>query len=141
MDTNTTIDQIFPSRWIKSSDIGSNPKIATISKIEFELVGQDQEKKAVVSFQNTTKRLILNKTNAQILANLYGKEVMSWVGKRITLYCAEVQYRGTPCLAVRIKEEVPGTNKAESKPAAAAQVSPPDDEQPWPESGESSGWG
>jgi hypothetical protein len=132
MDANTTVDELFPSRWIKSSDIGSTAKIATISKIDFELVGQDQEKKAVVSFQNTTKRLILNKTNAQTLANLYGKEIMSWVGKRITLYCAEVQYRGTPCLAVRIKEEVPGTPKADTKPAAAAIVSPPPPPPPPP---------
>jgi len=131
MDANTTIDQIFPSRWIKSSDIGSTPKIATITKIDFEIVGPDREQKAVLSFQNSTKRLILNRTNAQTLANLYGKEVMSWVGKRITLYCAEVQFRGAPCLAVRIKDQVQDTPKV---PAEAVIVSPPIDETPWQES-------
>ena len=131
MDANTTIDQIFPSRWIKSSDIGSTPKIATITKIDFEIVGPDREQKAVLSFQNSTKRLILNRTNAQTLANLYGKEVMSWVGKRITLYCAEVQFRGAPCLAVRIKDQVQDTPKV---PAEAVIVAPPIDETPWQES-------
>ena len=134
MDANTTIDQIFPSRWIKTSDIGPTPKIATISKIDFELVGPDREQKAVISFQNTQKRLILNATNARTISILYGKEVMRWVGKRILLYCVEVQYRGTPCLAVRIKNEVPGTPKAESKPAPAVQAPLQDDDSPWPES-------
>ncbi len=133
MDANTTIDQLFPSRWLKSSDIGSSPRTATISRIDFELIGRDQEKKAVLSFQNTTKRMILNRTNAQILANLYGKELKNWVGKRITLYCAEVQFRGTPCLAVRIREQAPSSSQEESHPAPALKVVPPDDEPSWPE--------
>ena len=128
MDANTTVDELFPSRWIKSSDIGSTPRTVTISRIDFEIIGHNQERKAVLSFQNSTKRMILNRTNAQILASLYGKEVMSWVGKRITLYCAEVQFRGTTTLAVRIKEEVPGFPKVENKPApnaAAVEFEPP----------------
>jgi hypothetical protein len=133
MDSNTTIDQLFPSKWLKSSDIGSTSRTATISRIDFELIGRDQEKKAVLSFQNTTKRMILNRTNAQILANLYGKELKNWIGKRITLYCAEVQFRGAPCLAVRIREQVPGIPQEERNPAPAPKVTPPDDEPSWPE--------
>ncbi len=133
MDANTTIDQLFPSRWLKSSDIGSSPRTATISRIDFELIGRDQEKKAVLSFQNTTKRMILNRTNAQILANLYGKELKNWVGKRITLYCAEAQFRGTPCLAVRIREQAPGASQEENHPAPAPKAAITDDEPSWPE--------
>ncbi len=129
MDSNTTVDQLFPSKWVKSSDIGSTPRTAIISRIDFELIGHEQEKKAVLSFQNTTKRMILNRTNAQILASLYGKEVMSWIGKRITLYCAEVQFRGTTTLAVRIKEEVPGSPKVENEPPPNA--APVKYELPW----------
>ena len=70
-----------------------------------------------MSFQNTNKRMILNRTNAQILASLYGREVMSWIGKRITLYCAEIQFRGSPVLAVRIKAEVPGSSNVGNDPA------------------------
>ena len=132
MDQNMTIDQLFPSRWIKASDIGSTPRNATISKIDFEVVGQDRERKAILSFQNTTKRLILNATNGRILSNLYGKELKNWTGKRITLYCAEVQYRGTPCLAIRIREQVPGVPKEESKSAAVAEAGIPEDEPSWP---------
>ena len=135
MDANTTIDQLFPSKWLKSSDIGSTPRTATISRIDFELIGHEQEKKAVLSFQNTTKRMILNRTNAQILASLYGREVMSWIGKRITLYCAEVQFRGSPVLAVRIKAEVPGSSTVKSTPATGS-VPPQGNKASWPDDGE-----
>jgi hypothetical protein len=133
MDQNMTVDQLFPSRWLKSSDIGSNPRTATITKIDFEEVGQDRDRKAILSFQNTKKRMILNRTNAQILANLYGKEVQNWIGKRITLYCAEVQFRGTPCLAVRIREQVPGATKENSQSAPAPKAARPENEPSWPE--------
>ena len=131
MDANTTIDQIFPSRWLKPSDLGSTARVATISKIDFELVGMEKENKAVLSFQNSTKRLILNKTNAQTLANLYGREVLGWVGKKVILFAAEVQFRGTTTLAVRIKEEVPGSPKVENKPPPKAATL--EYEPPWPE--------
>ncbi len=121
MDTNTSIDQLFPSKWLKSSDLGSSVRTATISRIDFELVGNEKEKKAVVSFQNTTKRLILNRTNAQILANLYGPKVLAWVGKRIILYSAEVLFRGMPTQAIRIREEIPGSPKVESQPVVQAE--------------------
>jgi hypothetical protein len=133
MDQNMTVDQLFPSRWLKSSDIGSNPRTATITKIDFEEVGQDRDRKAILSFENTTKRMILNRTNAQILANLYGKEVQNWIGKRITLYCAEVQFRGTPCLAVRIREQVPGAIRENSQSARVPKAARPENEPSWPE--------
>jgi hypothetical protein len=120
MDTTTTIDQLFPSKWLRSSDLGSTPRTATISRIDFELVGFEKEKRAVVSFQNSSKRLILNRTNAQTLANLYGPTVVSWVGKQITLFSAEVLFRGSPTQAIRIKEEVPGSPKTENQPVAQA---------------------
>jgi hypothetical protein len=131
MDTNTTIDHLFPSKWLKSSDLGSTARIATISKIDFELVGNEKEKKAVVSFQNTTKRLILNRTNAQTLAYLYGPTVLAWIGKKIILYSAEVLFRGMPTQAIRIKEEIPGTPKVEPQPVPEADTA--NDEPPWSE--------
>lgn len=131
MDANTTIDEIFPSKWLKPSDLGSNARVAIIAKIDYEIVGTEREKKPVLSFQNSTKRLILNKTNAQTLANLYGREVLGWVGKKVILYVAEVQFRGVPTLAVRIKEEVPSAPKVENKPAPKAAAM--DYESPWVE--------
>ncbi len=129
MDANTSIDQLFPSKWLKSSDLGSSARTATISRIDFELVGNEKEKKAVVSFHNTTKRLILNRTNAQILANLYGSKVLGWVGKRIILYSAEVLFRGMPTQAIRIKEEIPEPPKVE--PQQVPQAETGNNEPPW----------
>jgi hypothetical protein len=41
--------------------------------------------KAIVAFTGAKKRLILNKTNAKIIALAYGKKASEWIGKPVTL--------------------------------------------------------
>jgi hypothetical protein len=115
MDTNnSTIDDLFPSKWLRAADLGNTPKTVTITAVDFELIGQDNEKKAVISFAGATKRLILNKTNALTITGLYGKQISSWLGKKITLYSIPVLFRGEQVPAVRVKAEIPGQPPAQT---------------------------
>jgi hypothetical protein len=133
MDNNTSVDDLFPSKWLRAADLGNTPRVATISGIDFAIIGRDNEKKAVVSFSNSTKKLILNATNARTLSNLFGKQLAGWIGQKITLYTCEVNYRGEMTRAVRIKEEIPGETKAE--PVASAAPGPQSTPPAYPDDG------
>lgn len=85
MNTTMTIDDLFPSRFIKSADIGDTDMVLTISKVEIEDLGYGDAKdtKPVVYFQEIEKGLVLNKTNGETIVKLYGREIAGWSGKKL----------------------------------------------------------
>jgi hypothetical protein len=76
----------------------------------------ERERKPVLYFQKATKGLVLNRTNAMIIAGLLGDESDNWIGKRIAIYPTRVKAFGTVQDAIRVKEEIP----AQPKPQATA---------------------
>ncbi len=50
------------------------------------------------------RKLVLNKTNADLVAALHGTDADAWVGKRITIYPAETAFgkRREECIRVRV---------------------------------------
>lgn len=100
-----TIDgkEINPSPWLKSPDIGYDQSVFHIQAVGFEEVGRDKETKAVVDFVETSKRLILNKTNEATLERLYGPQAEGWVGKAINAYHVVVEAGGEQFDAIRLR--------------------------------------
>lgn len=117
---------LFPSLYIKAADLldaqkrtGRNGVTLTISRVTVDDLKTDRgtEKKPVVYFREMekrkaqgkgeNKRLVLNKTNANAVAKLYGYETEKWQGKPITLYPATCQAFGQVVDCVRIREEAP----------------------------------
>lgn len=77
------------SAYLKQADIGQRRVAVTIESISRELIGQgdDQEEKWVLHFQNASKGMALNKTNAETIAEILKDEEMDhWVGHKIVLY-------------------------------------------------------
>ena len=79
----------FPTGFIDESDL---PKDATV-KIEsvaveaLQLPGSNsKEDKVVMTFAGAKKKLVLNKTNAKIIAAQHGTDTDTWKGQEITLY-------------------------------------------------------
>jgi hypothetical protein len=107
MDTNTTIEDIFPSKFLKASDFDNKTVVFTIKNIDFELVGRNNERKAVIAFNETPKKLVMNHTNAISIGKLYGSKVTTWVGKRIYLYSALVAFGNEMKPGIRVREEIP----------------------------------
>ena len=97
--------------YIKANDLSSPIKV-TISALDHEEIGHEKEMKYVLSFKETTKRLILNTTNTKILIALFTDESDSWVGKVVILYADQVMFSGSmvPCVRIRAL-------KAAGKPA------------------------
>jgi len=109
-----TFDELFPSPFLKSNDIGNEDLHLTISRFDFEILGQgDQaERKGVLDFQETPKRLVLNMTNASIIAEIYGSIISGWIGKRIAVYRTEVPFGGKMVPAVRVRTTPPQAPQA-----------------------------
>lgn len=100
---------LFPSQYLGAHDLGGKDAVVTIKKVVIEELKTERgsERKPIMYFDKTEKKLVLNKTNATSIAALYGKEVEGWYGKRITLYGAMVSAFGKEAEAIRVRPTAP----------------------------------
>jgi hypothetical protein len=96
------LDDMYPSRWLKATDV-ARPVLATIKSIGVEDIGDD-EQKPVMHFAGTLKPLIVNRTNALTISQLYGEDTAGWLGKPIVLFSAKVQFQSRLVDAIRVRE-------------------------------------
>ena len=105
-------DDLYPSKFMRASDLNGAPLTVTIGGVSRENVGG--EPKVIITFASGEKPLICNKTNGKTLAKLFGKDTADWIGKQIVLFPCEVDFKGDTVEAVRIR--APRTT---AQPAAA----------------------
>ncbi len=93
---------MFPSKYIRSVDM-SESEVMTIDNVIIEEIGQDNIPGPVVYFKGNQLGLILNKTNAKKLKELFSPETDNWKGKQIDLYRSVTTYMGeeVDCLRIR----------------------------------------
>jgi hypothetical protein len=94
---------IYRSSYMKADDLKGRTAKHTISACKAEVVGED--KKLVLAFSNEDTPLVLNKTNATTLAELYGPETSEWEGKAIKLVPSTTPYQGKTLKCIRISPE------------------------------------
>jgi hypothetical protein len=127
-DNIVNIRDAYPSKYLTATDLPEEgPQSVTIEKIGLEEVGRDKEIKPVIYFEEFGKSLICNKTNARSIARALGSEEFDdWVGRRIALYRAEVEFAGEMVEAIRVKPiRTPATaRQIPKKPVPAAAVAP-----------------
>jgi hypothetical protein len=56
-------DQLFPSRFLKASDLQGRSQVVVIEGVALEEIGDDKKTKPVMSFRNRTKAFVINATN------------------------------------------------------------------------------
>lgn len=120
------INDAFPSKYLKASDITEEGQSVVISAIEEEEVGKDKEIRPVLYFEGEEKGIILNKTNATNISKLYGYETDDWSGKRVVLGVAWVDFQGQSVEAIRIyppKRSSPNAPLG-NKPAQQREMAP-----------------
>jgi hypothetical protein len=61
------------------------------------------ESKLVLGFVNQSKSLVINRTNYDSIADLYGDETDAWTGKKIQLYPDKANVGGKSVAAVRVR--------------------------------------
>lgn len=78
------VDSIYgPSNYLRASDLPPKPVTYTIEGVDVRTF--DGAQKLVLIFRDERKALILNKTNASILAGMFGRETELWKGREVTL--------------------------------------------------------
>ena len=122
------INDLYPSKYISASDLQGRDVEVTISNVAIEEVGKDNEKRPILYFQGKQKGVVLNKTNAHNVGAIYGPDTNGWIGQRVTLFVAWVDFQGKSVEAIRIrgprpqssvaaKPEPEHTPSADSRPA------------------------
>lgn len=126
------VNDLFPSRFVKAHDLGGKQVTVTIRDATLEDVGHgaEKERKLALAFEKATKQMLLNRTNAMIIASMYGPETDAWKGKSITIYSARVKAFGAWHDALRVKEQIPARNVGAARmPDAMLEEPPLDDEE------------
>lgn len=104
------IDDAFPSKYLAAGDIPADGDlIVTIKSVTMEVLGQGEkaENKPIIYFSDAPKGLACNKTNANTIKGLYGSDTDAWIGKKLALFAAEVDFQGRQVLAIRVRMRPP----------------------------------
>jgi hypothetical protein len=118
-------DEIFPSRYLKASDLNGkaiNVVIALAAKETLKTPAGKEQEKVVLSFKGAKKSLPLNMTNFDAVAAIAGSDDWdTWPGVGLQLYPWKVEMKGEvkPCVRIRSPEQ------GELKPLPAPSVTPP----------------
>lgn len=96
-------ETLFPGRFIKSVDLKGRDVTLTIKAIRAEEI--DGKTKAIISLEGTKKELVLNRTNAEAIKLMFGRETDSWLGKKVTIFPATIAdpFNGGNTTAIRVR--------------------------------------
>lgn len=99
---NMDYEKLFPGRFIKSADLDKRAVNLEIKAVRSEEI--DGKAKAILSFRGTKKELVMNRTNAESIKLMFGRETDNWIGKRITVYPATIAdpFNGGTTSAIRV---------------------------------------
>jgi hypothetical protein len=114
-------NEMFPARYLKAGDFPT-PIILTLDRVEWENMHDsngDEIEKPVVYFTEFPKGLVLNKTNGDVLYDLFGNDSDLWKGKRVTLLTVKVTAFKKTVDALRFDDKAPEPAPA---PATAEQI-------------------
>lgn len=118
------IGNIFGGDYLKAEHLGDRPVTVTIESVKVKSF--DEGDKLIMSFVGKDKSLVVNRTNANIVAEVLGStDTDDWEGKRITLVVRKVDFQGKRVPAIRVSDEPPKSNQA-TKPSQ--QAAPPEPE-------------
>jgi hypothetical protein len=88
-------DDMYGSKYLGVPDLKDSEPRCTIKNVEVEELKDKagvSKHKYVISFEEQTKGLVVNRTNAKKLADAWGKKSASWIGQRVTLYAEDTNF-------------------------------------------------
>jgi len=95
------ISAAFPSEFLRAADL--NGKAVTVTMVSVSLREINGEPKPVLFFEGKDKGIVLNKTNANKIAEMFGDDTEEWIGGQIVLYEAMVSFQGATVPAIRVR--------------------------------------
>lgn len=116
-DNTMRISAAFPSNYLKAQDLQG--RVVTVTIGDCQLAHFDEGDKPALSFSGKDRGLVLNKTNAAIIADAYGDETDHWRGRPLELYADRVMFSGRMVDAIRVRVPAPpAAATPEAQPAA-----------------------
>lgn len=107
MSESMRVDLMFPSRYLKAIEFEGKNVTLTIKAVKADMlrmVDSTKAKKFVIQFEETSKELVLNKTNAFAIADyLSERDALKWVGCKITLFPTTCDAFGETVDCIRVK--------------------------------------
>jgi hypothetical protein len=98
----TSINEFFPGRYFKAETLAGKARVLRIGAVERDKLS-DGSVKPVVKFEDEPMKLVLNRTNANAIATLYGNNTDNWMGKLIELYPTRTPFGSNMVDAVRVR--------------------------------------
>jgi hypothetical protein len=101
------IHEVYPSKWLKAADLAGKSavlKVATATMEELKAPDGSRDTKLVVRFANTSKALVVNKTNLHALGEALGDNTEAWIGQTIEAYPTRVSMGGKEVDAIRLRK-------------------------------------
>ena len=113
------IDAAYPSKYLKTADLGGRSVRVTIDRFEIEEV-VDGDRKPCLYFAGKDKGIVLNRTNADMICSAYGEETDNWLGQVIELYPDKTRFQGkmVDCIRVRVPKIAKETVIQPQRPTA-----------------------
>lgn len=104
------INEEFPSKYLKSADLKGTVQRVKIDRIEVEQIGTDR--KLVMYFAGKDKGMVLNKTNARTIGDVYGEDTDAWLEAPIEVFSMKVDFQGRMVDGLRIRVPPPKRQSA-----------------------------
>lgn len=107
------VSDVYRSKFLRATDLPQGRECpVTIDSLTLEKMESGGDEKPVIRFRGKQRGMVLNKTNANVIAQQLGDEMDSWVGQDIILYTAMTQFGGqvVPCLRCRVPEQIDSGN-------------------------------
>lgn len=104
----------FPSKYLRSSDLDGGNLRVVMQHVQMEKLGDDT--KPVLYFKGQEKGLVLNKTNAKTIAEVYGDESDDWAGGELILFTVMTEMQGKQTEGLRVRAPQPKDNPRPAVP-------------------------
>ena len=107
--------KMFDDRLLKAWDLDGKDVTVTIEAVEAEELnnGTKTNRKPVLTLAKTAKKFVVNKTNGITIAQMYGKAVSEWRGKRITIFATTTKFGKDIVDCIRVRPQIPGSKPAQ----------------------------
>ena len=124
------MSEVYPSKYLKSSDLNGREVKVIMANAEMEKLGDDD--KLVLYFKGKSKGLVTNKTNANTIAAAYGDDTDDWFDQPLILFSVMVSFQGQTAPAIRCRVPTAKDNKPPRKadPISTGRPLPVDDDFP-----------
>lgn len=97
------INSMFPSKYLKASDLQGKTFTVVIDRVVHEKVVEEEPEKWCLYFSGSDRGMVLNKTNAMMIADGYGGDTDLWIGKSVELFTEKTQFQGKIVDGLRVR--------------------------------------